>query len=171
MHILLPPHVAYHVFFLSSFFLGGGGVKMLENQSRPLWNTAKMASGRVKVHELFPRRAQTATDGWLTDETQRHIWKTERQRPQTGTHPLLLCLLSTSPLQPHPFSQAPLLLSLHMSMNLSLWQPHPKGRRGGCGGGLLSLRQISMAGLIYDGLFRDYNTLMRGQNVSSRMHK
>lgn len=73
-----------------------------------------------KVHELFSHWAQTDTDNWLTDETQRQMRRAARQRPQTGTHPLVFCPPSTSALQPHPYNPTP----LHLSLSICLWICH-----------------------------------------------
>lgn len=138
-------------------------------ETQPRWRLTE--TWLRKVHELFLPWTQTDTDGWLTDETQRDIWKTERQRPQTGTHPLLLWLpppppLHLTPAAPplQPDSPSPLSPYVYESVTMAT-SPQGQRRRG-----LPSFRQISIAGLIYDGLFRDYNTLMRGQNVCTCTH-
>lgn len=116
-----------------------------------------------KVHELFSPWVQPDTDGWLTDETQRHIWKTQRRRPQTGTHPFLLWTsLPSHPLRPTPSAQL-----LFSALSICLWICHYGNLTPGAEKEGASFRQISITGLIYGGLFRDYDTLMRGQNMST----
>lgn len=107
---------------------------------------------------------------WMADwrmKHERHIWKTEHQRPQNGCPSLSpLFPLHLTPVAPplQPSSPSPLSPYVYESVTMAT-SPQGQGRRG-----LPSFRQISIAGLIYDGLFRDYNTLMRGQNVCTCTH-
>lgn len=105
--------------------------------------------------EKFMNRSFTGLMMTLIDDWQmKHKETSERQRAN-------VLRLVPIPSAPQPYSSTSLLLSLSPYVYESVTMAtSPQGQRRR---GLLSFRQISIAGLIYDGLFRDYNTDKRSK--------
>lgn len=102
-----------------------------------------------------------------TDWQMKH--KDTYERQSANVLKLVPIPFTTVPPPPQPRSPTPTTQLPFSSLSPYVYESvtmatSPQGQRRR---ELPSFRQISIAGLIYDGLFRDYNTLTRGQIVCS----
>lgn len=135
------------------------------NQSFSWWITAKMVPDRDLIEKSSWTVPSPSPDwhGWMIDRwnLKRHLKDRAASSNRYPSPSLLAPRHHLTPAAPplHPSSPSTLSPYVYESVTMAT-SPQGQRRRG-----LLSFRQISIAGLIYDGLFRDYNTDERSKHV------